>query len=243
MTVHLDQRGPIALVTLDRPERRNALDHATLDELAAVLAAATAAGSRALVLHGVAGHFCAGADLTGVEDEGFTDALRIVLDGLHDAPFVTMAAIEGAALGAGLQLAVACDLRVASPGASLGIPAGKLGLCVDHWTVQRVALLAGHGPARAILLAAEVLAGEQAHALGLVQRVGYLDAALEWAEVIAGLAPLTLRAHKLMLNRLEAQIGGDPDVAAASRAAWSSADLQEGLAAFRERRPPTFRGD
>ena len=83
MTVRLDQRGSIALVTLDWPERRNALDHASLDELVAVLAAATAAGTRVLVLQGAGGHFCAGADLSGVEDDGFTDALRLVLDGLR----------------------------------------------------------------------------------------------------------------------------------------------------------------
>ncbi|MGI8662500.1 MAG: enoyl-CoA hydratase [Acidimicrobiales bacterium] len=242
MTIHYHQRGPVALVTLDRPERRNALDHATLDELATALDAADAAGTRALVLSGAGGHFCAGADLSGVEDEGFSAALRVVLDALHDASFVTMAAIDGAALGAGLQLAVACDLRVATPAAKLGIPAGKLGLCVDHWTVQRVALLAGHGPARAILLAAEVLSGDDAVRLGLVQRAGYLDAARLWAKEIAALAPLTVQAHKLMLNRLEAGLTAEPDVAAASARAWASTDLQEGLAAFRDRRPPTFTG-
>jgi enoyl-CoA hydratase len=243
LTVHHDQRGPVALVTLDRPERRNALDHETLDALAAVIGAAADQGTRVLVLTGAHGHFCAGADLTGVEDEGFTGALRAVLDGLHDAPFVTLAAIDGAALGAGLQLAVACDLRVVAPTAQLGIPAGKLGLCVDHWTVQRVALLAGHGPARAILLAAEVLAGDDAVRLGLAQRLASLDGALAWADDIAALAPLTLQAHKLMLNKLEAAVGDDADVLAAARAAWSSADLQEGLAAFRDRRPPSFTGE
>ena len=243
MTVHHEQRDAVALVTIDRPSRRNALDRATLDDLASALRAAGAAGSRVLVLTGADGHFCAGADLTGVEDDGFTVALRVVLDGLHDAPFVTIAAIDGAALGAGLQLAVACDLRVATEDAKLGIPAGKLGLCVDHWTVQRVALLAGHGPARAILLAAEVLSGADAAGLGLVQRTGALDDALAWAAEVALLAPLTLRAHKLMLNRLEAAVGADPDVAAASARAWGSADLKEGLAAFRDRRPPTFTGE
>jgi enoyl-CoA hydratase len=240
--VRYDVDGGVAVVTLDRSERRNALDHPTLEALAAALRVAGDEDARALVLTGTDGHFCAGADLTGVEDEGFTAALRTVLDGLHDATFVTVAAIDGAALGAGLQLAVACDLRVATPGASLGIPAGKLGLCVDHWTVQRVALLAGHGPARAILLAAEVLTGDDALRLGLVQRAGDVDVAVAWADEITKLAPLTLRAHKLMLNRLEAAVGDDPDVLAAMRAAWESADLQEGLAAFRARRPPTFEG-
>ena len=85
-----------------------------------------------------------------------------MLDGAARRAVPVIAAVEGAALGAGTQLAVACDLRVATPDARFGIPAAKLGLMVDHWTVQRLALLAGHGPARAMLLAAEVLDGAAA---------------------------------------------------------------------------------
>jgi enoyl-CoA hydratase len=232
--IRTDDRGPVAVVTIDRPERRNAVDHATLEALATTLAEAPA-DLRVLVLTGAGGHFCAGADLTAVEDAGFTALLRTVLDGLRLAPFVTLAAADGAALGAGTQLAVACDLRVATAQASFGIPAGRLGLAVDDWTVERLARLAGHGPARAMLLAAEVLKGDEAHRLGFVQRLGTLDDALAWADDIAALAPLTLRAHKAALER-------PAEAAAASRAAWASDDLREGLAAFRERRRPRFHG-
>jgi enoyl-CoA hydratase len=169
--------------------------------------------------------------------------LRTVLRALHDAPFPTIAAVDGAALGAGTQLAIACDLRVATPNARFGIPAAKLGLMVDHWTVRRLALFAGHGPARAMLLAAEVLDGGAAAAIGLTQRLGDLDAALAWADEIATLAPLTIQGHKLALNRLEAELAEDPIVSEAFTRAWSSADLREGIAAFRERRPPQFRGE
>jgi len=232
--IRTDDRGVVAVVTIDRPERRNAVDHATLEALATVLAEAPA-DLRVLVLTGAGGHFCAGADLTAVEDAGFTALLRTVLDGLRLAPFVTLAAADGAALGAGTQLAVACDLRVATAQASFGIPAGRLGLAVDDWTVERLARLAGHGPARAMLLAAEVLKGDEAHRLGFVQRLGTLDDALAWADDIAALAPLTLRAHKAALER-------PAEAAAARRAAWASDDLREGLAAFRERRRPRFHG-
>jgi enoyl-CoA hydratase len=232
--IRTDDRGPVAVVTIDRPERRNAVDHATLEALATALAEAPA-DLRVLVLTGAGGHFCAGADLTAVEDAGFTALLRTVLDGLRLAPFVTLAAADGAALGAGTQLAVACDLRVATAQASFGIPAGRLGLAVDDWTVERLARLAGHGPARAMLLAAEVLKGDEAHRLGFVQRLGTLDDALAWADDIAALAPLTLRAHKAALER-------PAEAAAARRAAWASDDLREGLAAFRERRRPRFHG-
>lgn len=241
--LHAEVRDNVVLVTIDRPHRRNALDHATLDALATTLDS-TASETRVLVVTGAGGHFCAGADLAGVEDERFVALLTRVLVGLGEAPYVTIAAVEGAALGAGTQLAVACDLRVAAPASSFGIPAGRLGLSVDTWTVDRLALLAGHGPARAMLLAAEVLSGEAAHRLGLVQRLGDLDASLAWAGKIAELAPLTIQAHKAALLGT----GGRGGAATAERAeaardrAWASRDLQEGLAAFRERRTPIFEG-
>ena len=229
------RRDAVAIVTIDRQERRNAVDHAALEGLRDAVAEAGDARARVLVLRGAGGHFCAGADLTGVEDASFSSLLREVLTGLSEAPFVTLAAVEGAALGAGTQLAAACDLRVATPDASFGIPAGKLGLAVDQWTVERVQLLAGAGTARAMLLAAEVVRGADAHRVGLVQRLGSLDDALAWADEIARLAPLTLQAHKAALN-------GAPGAPDAFRRAWASADFQEGLAAFRERRPPDFQG-
>src|SRR3546814_13009727 len=97
---------------------------------------------------------------------------------------------------------VACDLRVATPSARFGIPAAKLGLMVDHWTIERLALLAGAGPARAMLVAAETYGGEDAERLGLVQRMGDLDDALGWADETPALAPLTLAGHTPALNRL-----------------------------------------
>ena len=241
--IHHEQRGSVALVTIDRPERRNAVDHEALEGLSAAIDAATAASSRALVLTGAGGAFCAGADLTGVEDTAFVAVLRRVLLGLRDATYPTIAAVEGPALGAGSQLAVACDLRVAAPNARFGIPAARLGLAVDQWTVQRVAMLAGQGPARAMLLAAETLSGDDAVRLGLAQRIGTLDDALAWAQDIAALAPLTIAAQKLMLNRLEGAAVDDPEVDAAFSRAWHSKDLQDGLTAFREKRPPAFRGE
>jgi enoyl-CoA hydratase len=196
------------------------------------------------VLTGAGGHFCAGADLTGVEDHGFTDRLREVLAALRDDPRPLIAAVDGAALGAGTQLAVACDLRVATPAARFGIPAARLGLLVDHWTMQRLSLLAGAGPTRAMLLGAETYSGEEAERLGFVQRLGDLEAALGWADEVAALAPLTLAGSKLALNRLEMPVGrgDDPDVHEAWARAWGSEDLQEGMAAFRERRRPVFHG-
>ena len=101
--IHLDQRGRIALVTIDRPERRNAVDHEALEQLTRILDSAVAdvPGTRAVVLTGAGGHFCAGADLTGVEDAGFASVLRGVLDRLRDAPMPMISASRRRALGSG----------------------------------------------------------------------------------------------------------------------------------------------
>jgi enoyl-CoA hydratase len=241
----LPDAADVVVVTLDRPDRRNALDHATLHELADAIAHAVEQRARVLVLTGAGGHFCAGADLSGVEDEGFVELLRSVLERLHTAPMPVIAAIEGAALGAGTQLAMACDLRIATAGASFGIPAAKLGLTVDHWTVQQLARHAGASLARLMLLGAEVVRGDRLYASGFVHRlvetgeVG--EPAVAWARELRSLAPLTIAAHKVMLGVAE-HVEEPPPVAVEARAAaWTSADLQEGLAAFRERRAPDFR--
>lgn len=251
MPVHVDRPvvdEDVLVVTLDRPERRNALDHAMLDGLRQVLSNALADECRVLVLTGTGGHFCAGADLSGVEDDGFVQHLRDVLAALRTAPFPVVAAIEGAALGAGMQLAVACDLRIATSSATFGIPAAKLGLTVDQWTVDHLCSQVGGAIARAMLLGAEVYSGAALHRSGFVQRLhepeagSVLDAAKVWAEQLAALAPLAIAAHNAML--LAAEGGSEPGeaVLAARSAAWKSADLQEGLEAFRSRRRPVFRG-
>ncbi len=240
--IHLEDRGSVALLTIDRPHRRNALDHEALEQLLA--AHERTSEARVVVLAGAGGHFCAGADLSAVEDSSFAGLLRSLLRRLRDDPRPHLAAVDGVALGAGVHLAVACDLRVATASARFGVPAARLGLLVDHWTIQRLSLLAGAGPSRAMLLGAETYGGDEAVALGFVQRLGTLDDALGWADEIAALAPLSLAGAKLALNRLEMPVGmgDDPDVHMAWDAAWGSEDLREGIAAFRERRRPVFRG-
>jgi enoyl-CoA hydratase len=238
VTVHAERHDAVALLTIDRPERRNAVDHDALDAIAHHVDDAVASGARAIVLTGAGGHFCAGADLTGLEDAGFATVLRGVLDRLCNVPIPTIAAVDGAALGAGTQLASFCDLRVSTATATFGIPAAKLGLMVDTATVQRVVALAGAGTARAMLLAASTIDGQRAYDVGMVQRLGGLDDALAWAADIAVLAPLTIAGHKLTLEHPD-----DTDaVGAAFTKAWASADVTEGRTAFLERRPARFTG-
>jgi enoyl-CoA hydratase len=239
--IHRSLDGPVGLLTIDRPDRRNAVDAESCSQLEAGLLGLADEGARVVVLTGEGGHFCAGADLGGVRDSVFRAALRSLLDAMVTVPVPVLAAVSGAALGAGTQLAVACDLRVATPDARFGIPAAKLGLMVDHWTVQRLAAAAGFGPAQAMLLAAEDVSGERALALGLVHRLGGLADGLAWAADVARLAPLTLAGHKLALTRLNAALD-DPAVDEAVVRAWFSDDLAEGMAAFQARRPPEFKG-
>jgi enoyl-CoA hydratase len=234
--------GPVLVVTIDRPERRNAVDHATLLALRQAQLEATHGRARVLVLTGAPPAFCAGADLGGVESGEFVAALTTVLRGFGELPFVTLAAIDGPALGAGTQLAVACDLRVATPDSTFGIPAAKLGLAVDHWTVQRLAREVGWPVARAMLLTARTYRAEELAVLGAVHRHGTFDDAMAWAGELASLAPMTIATHKLMLERSAPAPGVDEVVEAARAATWASSDAEEGRQAFLEKRPPRFTG-
>lgn len=248
--------GRVARLTISRPERRNALNHRGLDELHDGVRRAADGDVRALVITGAADHFCAGADLTELEDPAFAHELRVVLDDLGALPFPTIAAIAGACMGLGAQIALSCDLRLATPDARFAVPVAKLGLMVDHWTVQRLALLAGHSTARWMLLTAEPVTATEAHRVGLVHRLvdvaeddspgaTVLDAAHQLASTVAALAPLSLAGSKLGLDLLQRHTADiDPEGAylAAFGAAWASDDLIEGRRAFGERRAPEFRG-
>lgn len=236
-------RTGVTIVTLDRPERRNAVDHATLLALLDAQERARAERARVLVLTGAPPAFCAGADLTGVEEGEFAEALGRVLRGFGSLPIPTIAAVDGPALGAGAQLAVACDLRIATAVSRFGIPAARLGLVVDQWTVERVARELSWPVARGMLLAAETYSAETLHGLGAVHRLGSLADALAWARELAALAPLTIAGHKLALERSAPAADRDDDVEAARAAAWASADAVEGRTAFLEKRPPRFRGE
>ncbi|MGD9704212.1 MAG: enoyl-CoA hydratase-related protein [Acidimicrobiia bacterium] len=241
-TVRTEWRERVLVATIDRPTRRNAVDHETLLSLRAAQVAAVEGDARAFVLTGAPPAFCAGADLTGVESGEFTRVLLDVLQSFGRLPFACIAAVDGPALGAGTQLAIACDLRVATPSSRFGIPAAKLGLVVDHWTVERLAREVGWSIARNMLLTATAYDASALVAPGFVHRLGGLDEALGWAEEIALLAPLTIAGHKLGLEQSGAVPAHDDLVAEARERAWASADAEEGRIAFLAKRPPRFTG-
>ena len=231
----------VGLIELDRQDRRNALDVEQCRRIAAAVPAAVAGGARAIVVTGAGSSFCSGADFGEVYTDGFRDALYTALQTVANAPVPVVAAVNGPAIGAGTQLAIAADLRVGAPTAVFGVPTARIGLAVDPWTIRRLAQLAGGGTARSLLLACEQVPVELAHARGLVDRRGDLDAALTLAADMATMAPLTLRYNKLVLDRVDLAVG-DPELDAAFEGCWASSDLREGQKARAERRAPVFTG-
>jgi enoyl-CoA hydratase len=241
--IHSESRDRVALLTIDRPERRNALDTEHCRLLLEALLAAGTQGARAVVITGAGPAFCAGADLQGVYSEEFRVALRALLDRLPAIPQPVIAAVDGPALGAGTELACAADLRVCGSGARFGIPAARLGIAIHERSVRRLVRLLGESLARAVLLAAAEVDAATALRTGFAHRPGGLDVALAWAAEIAALAPLSIAAHKLALELVSSgPPEDDPAIADAVRTAWESEDFREGLAAFRERRAPGFEG-
>src|SRR3954470_15395810 len=204
--IEFETRGLVGLATINRPQRRNALNGDLCLELRDHLVASSEV--RAIVITGAGSAFCAGADLvtrfaqteesTHGPVDTFRPAFEELLDAIVDHPAPVIAAVNGPAMGAGMQLAVACDLRVAAPGAKFGIPVGRLGVHLSPRNIWRLAMLAGQGAARDLLLAGRVVDGEEARELGVVQRVAddALEVALELAAAIAASAPLSVRGHK-----------------------------------------------
>ncbi len=227
----------MSVLELQREDRRNALD---LDLCRALLAAArdeVDAGARVLVVTGRGTAFCSGADLDGVYGDAFIEALYAMLHGLAALPVPLVAAVNGPAIGAGTQLALACDLRVAAPTARFGVPTSRNGMAVDAWTIRTLAAVAGGGVARRLMLAAELLDAAQALACGLADRPGDRADAIAWAHEVATLAPLSIAHSKGVLNGAD-----DARVARTFAACWASEDVAEASRARREKRAPVFTG-
>ncbi len=241
MAIILEWFGSVCKVVIDRPEKRNAVDLATLLDLRQAQESASRGGARVLLLTGTPPAFCSGADLGGVELGEFTETLLAVLHGFGRLDCVTLVAVDGPALGAGSQLAASCDLRMATSLSKFGVPAADLGLAVDSWTVERIGREAGWSAARYMLLSAQPMLAQDLLG-GFVHRLGTVDDAMTWAQEMSQLAPLTIRAHKKALERLGGMEISMQEVEQARLAAWASEDAAEGRQAFLEKRPPKFTG-
>lgn len=235
-------RDQVGVVTIDRHERRNALDLAHVEALRQAVDDLLGDGVRAMVITGSGSSFCSGADLDGVYGPGYRDALYAALDAISSAPVPVIAAVNGPAIGAGTQVAIACDLRVVAPSARFAVPTARNGLAVDPWTIRRLALIGGGGVARAMLLGCEQLDDRRAYDRGMVDRLGSLTNALEWAAELATSAPLSLAYSKRVLESMFEPRPWAEDLDDDFAAVWASEDVEEGVRARLEKRTPDFQG-
>ncbi|HET7482146.1 MAG TPA: enoyl-CoA hydratase-related protein [Actinomycetota bacterium] len=254
--VGLSLEDRIATLTLDRPEARNALSIGLCNEIVAALESIPAE-ARVVMVAGSGKVFCSGADFAAVSGPGgieFLPAFERMLEAVARFRLPTVAAIQGAALGGGLQLATVCDFRIAAADARLGIPSSRLGIVVNFENVQRLVLLAGIAVAKEILMAGWTFTGEEAMGAGLVTRAVGPDVLGEevrsFASQIAALAPLSVqgvkRAIQVTVDHMSAARAASPErvaeIDALVTAAYGSRDLQEGIAALADKRPPDFKG-
>lgn len=244
--------GQTATVTFNRPAARNAMTWGMYEGLVAACERVDADDSvRVLVLRGAGGKaFVAGTDITQFREfttaeDGLAYERRIehVIDRLERVRVPTVAAVQGYAVGGGLGLASACDLRICTPDAKFGLPIARtLGNCVSMRTYARLAGLIGPARALHLIYTATFVPAEEALAAGLVTEVvPDLDTRLkDLCAQLAGHAPLTMWASKQAFRRLrDARLPDGEDLVAAC---YGSEDFHEGVRAFTEKRPPRWRG-
>ncbi|MGH7393326.1 MAG: enoyl-CoA hydratase/isomerase family protein [Candidatus Rokuibacteriota bacterium] len=256
-TLTLDREGPIATITLNRPGARNALDMAMRRELLAALDDVEAdAEARVVVLTGAGEHFCAGGDVklmrehrhTAAEGRARVEALNRMVLRLVDFPRPTIAMVDGYAVGAGCNLALCCDLVVASDRAKFGEVFGKIGLAPDGGGTWLLPRTVGLARAKELIFTADIIGAAEAASIGLVNHVvphAELRAATRaLAARIAAGPPAVVRMAKHMLNRGAASdLRAALDLEAFSQGvAITGEDHQEGLRAFFDKRPPRFTG-
>ncbi len=257
-SIRLEIDGPLARLTIDRPQARNALDDVAIEAFVEALRGLDRwPGLRAVLLAGAGERcFCAGYDLCGIDPEQDPqaplpdDRFAAATQALLDCPLPVVAALCGGAWGGGLDLALACDLRVGEPGMRLAMTPCRLGLVYRPEGLQRMAARIGPQATRRLFLLAEAIDGHEALRLGIVDALDpHPRARAEaWARRIAENAPLAIAGVRATLRTLER----DPSLASPElrrdlerqrRAAFRSTDLRRGLEAARSRRPPRFEGD
>ena len=265
--VVLERDGDVAIVTFNDPKRRNAMTeamgHAIAEQMGALIGDPSI---RAVVLTGAGRAFSAGGDLDMVESMArrgssnpgeetrreSSEFMRRFYDlylSVGNLPCPTIAAVNGAAIGAGLCIALACDTRIAARDAKLGLNFTRLGIHPGMGATWNLPRIVGPAHAAELLFTGRILDGAEAERIGLVNRAVDLEAvlpeALEMARAMALSAPIAVRGTKRALARsLDSDLAGQLDFEAHQQSlCCESADLGEGLAAGRAKRPPEFRGN
>jgi enoyl-CoA hydratase/carnithine racemase len=244
----------VARLTISNPERRGALDHEILDALAAH---ARTLDARCLVIRGSGEVFSAGYDIGNLEEQGFEEsAERLVahpvqeaIEALDSYRYPVLAALNGHAIGGGLELALTCDIRIAARGIRVGMPPAKLGLIYSHTGLARFIDVCGVANTAQLFFVGANVDAERALAMGLVNELvdpSELDArALELASEIASNAPLSLAGNKRIIRALrERPLPQDVEreLVELRESCFRSEDFREGVRSFAEKRPPVWRG-
>ncbi len=251
----------VARLTIANQAKRNALDHPILDAIASTLTELAVEGeARCVIVTGAHGVFSAGYEIGEITDGRFlAEAERLVahpfteaIQALEAFPYPTLAALPGHAIGGGLELAIACDLRVAAQGVKLGMPPAKLGLVYSHTGLRRFLDAIGAARTRELFLLGSHIDAATALQWGLVNRVVAADqlerTALNLAGELAGNAPLSQTGNKHVIAALlRAQSGlaeeTEAELIELRRASFASHDLREGMRAFAEKRSPRWKGE
>jgi enoyl-CoA hydratase/carnithine racemase len=251
----------ILRLTISNPDKRNALDHPILDAITATLGESAAAQqpARCVIVTGAHGMFSAGYDIGEIPDDEFEQrAERLVahpfteaIDALEAYPLPTLAMLPGHTIGGGLELALACDMRVARAGVRLGMPPAKLGLVYSHTGLRRFLDAIGAPRTRELFLLGRYIDADTALAWGLVNRVvgsEQLESeTLDLARELAGNAPRAQAGNKRVIGALLDSQNALADSLAEElielrRASFASQDMREGVRAFAEKRPPRWSG-
>ncbi len=249
MSLSLSFDGPLARLRIDRADKRNAFTQAMWEALPSLVAKAmTDSQVRVLILESATpGMFCAGADIGELLDHSGDPlwraanqaAINTAQHELTRAPKPTIAFVDGDCIGGGCGLAIACDLRVASPRARFGITPAKLGLVYPLHDTKLLVDLVGPAQAKRILLTGQLIGAEDARRIGLIDEID--DAPDLLAQAIAAASPHSTRAAKAMIRRvLDGQTDDDDETRAIFAKAFELPDFNEGVRAFLEKRPPRF---
>jgi enoyl-CoA hydratase/carnithine racemase len=249
----------VARLTLNNPEKRNALDHEVLDAIAATLPSlAEGIETRCVVITGAGRAFSAGYDIGGIDDSSFEQEAEALvahpftaaMEAISSHPYPVVAAINGHCLGGGLELAVRCDLRLCAAGAKLGMPPAKLGLIYGHTGLERFIDVVGVAYTRELFLTGRNLEADRAERIGLVNWVADDDEvetqSLALAAEIAANAPLSMTGNKAAIETLARFDRLTPEqeheLIELRQSCFRSEDFREGIRAFAEKRKPRWQG-